>query len=112
MTATVRCQVGQTWRDPEFWGPRGRGCAHCHEELPVAKDAGFGGALCMDCLMRWFPGCSFDWMVSWLGKQQATLIRQQKREQALAAAERGDLTAAMTYEKEYGVWLVTWRSSP
>ena len=65
-------QVEQTWRDPEFWGPRGRGCAHCHEGLPIVKDAGRGGALCMDCLMRWYPGRSFDWMVSWLGAQQAT----------------------------------------
>ena len=32
-------QVEQTWRDPEFWGPRGRGCAHCHEGLPIVKDS-------------------------------------------------------------------------
>ena len=115
---TPHVDAAATWRDPEFWGPKGRGCARCHERLPIVRDAGFGdgaglhGALCEDCLGRCFNGWSFERLVDWLGNQHTVLIRDGKRAAALKAARRHDLEPAREYEQEYGVWLIPWRPSP
>lgn len=116
-------RVDETWRDPEFLGPRGLGCARCHERPPIVWDAGFGdgtprdqkglhGALCEDCLARCFPGWSFDRLVDWLGRQREALIRNGRRAVVMKAVMNGDLEPAMEYERDYGVWLLDWRPSP
>lgn len=94
------------WRDPEFWGPRGRGCARCHERPPVVWGLPCG-ALCFPCLAACFPGWDEERLIQWLGGQQATRIRQEERRAALAAyREHGYLAPARAYKAQYGVWLL------
>lgn len=97
--------VVETWRDYEFWGPEGLGCAHCHEHPPVVFGLRFG-ALCWECLERCFMGWDAERLIQWLGRQKATLNRQQERRAAIRAWEsRADLVPSLEYEEKYGVWL-------
>ena|SRR3990167_8850814 len=94
-----------TWRDPEFWGSEGLGCAHCHVNEPMVFGLPFG-ALCWDCLALCFLGWDADRLIQWLGYQKQSYIRQGERKAALAAANKGNINEALEYERKYGVWLL------
>src|SRR3989304_3517343 len=83
-----------TWRDPEFWGPAGCGCAHCHANEPIVFGLPFG-ALCWDCLGQGFLGWDSERLVQWLGRQKSACVRRDERIAALAAAKRSDITLAV-----------------
>ena len=43
--------------------PEGHGCRFCESGRPVEHVESRAGnvALCLECVMRWFPGRSADW---------------------------------------------------
>ena len=69
-------EITSTWADAEFWPAPGLGCAHCHEGVPVV-DVDFG-RLCPQCLLGWFPGRTWDWMMDWLVRQREALRWREK----------------------------------
>lgn len=46
------------------WGRKGRGCSHCEPGVAMSwfKTGSHIVALCMNCLMAWFPGRSVEWL--------------------------------------------------
>ena len=47
-----------------YWGNVGRGCHHCEEGHPIGRfeqKSGLQVALCLDCLLAWFPGKDAAW---------------------------------------------------
>ena len=47
-----------------FMGNDGRGCSHCEDGEAMAWLQGRGSiiALCISCLLEWFPGRSVQWL--------------------------------------------------
>ena len=106
VTLTRRLGVVHAWRDPEFWGPQGRGCAHCHEHPAAVFGLPFGD-LCFECLAAWFPGWDGERVIQWLGRQRAEFIRQGERLAAFTAwREHRDQGPALEYKRKYGNWLL------
>ena len=103
-------EAAAAWRDPEFLGPPGLGCSHCHAEEPLIETS--FGALGERCLAAWFPNKPFEWVMEWLGRQHERLVRDRKRKEALEAARKGDYNLAVEYDHKYGVWLLEWRAKP
>ena len=97
--------AAHAWNDPEFWGPKGRGCSWCHCCVPIVRGLPFGGNLCHHCIERAFQGWDFDRVVTWLGAQRTAYIRQEKRRAAIEAWRRGKDELIIAYREEYGVWL-------
>lgn len=94
------------WRDPEFWGAKGLGCARCHENAP---DVNIPPPLCLDCLLRCFHGWDVNRLITWLGIQRANYVRQQERVEVrrrYREGEGGSLRLAMEYRKKYAIWLL------
>ena len=59
---------GSDWKDPENEAPLGQGCWLCHLRHPVVVlDQ---TALCEECLARWFPGRSLQWVRTWQRDQE------------------------------------------
>ena len=93
--------VIHAWLDPEFWPPPGLGCSRCHERPPIVVGLSFG-ALCDECLLRCFPGWSFERVAEWLVRQKQTCLRQEARREASAARKRGDGGEAWhRYKREF-----------
>ena len=92
-------------QDSEFWGPVGLGCSRCHQRPPLIYGISVG-PLCEECLLSCFAGWTFDTLVSWLGVQRGTYVRQEKRLSAWRAWRRRDGRQLDAYEREYGVKLV------
>lgn len=46
------------------WGREGAGCAHCEAGVAMAwfRTRAHTIALCMGCLLEWFPGRSAEWL--------------------------------------------------
>ena len=48
----------------DFWGRKGAGCSHCERGVAMAwfNTRGHVVALCISCLLEWFPGKKAAWL--------------------------------------------------
>ncbi len=85
----VAWAVSHAWSDPEFWGPVGLGCDHCYTEPAITKLV--WGSLGFECIAKWYPGRSTDWMLGWFYRQRVLYLaaRNRKKEEGRQLALRG-----------------------
>lgn len=69
--------MSYAWSDPEFWGARGFGCAHCIEEPHITSFS--WGRLGFRCVALWFPGRTDAWLLSWFERQATIQARRKGR---------------------------------
>jgi len=66
----------------------GRGCCHCEVGVPIEFIRYRGGtvALCLECVLKWFPGKTVDWWelrhAPFLDHIDEALKRSQEKEKA------------------------------
>ncbi|KKK79103.1 hypothetical protein LCGC14_2836890 [marine sediment metagenome] len=102
MTMAI-AEVAYAWTDPEFYGLEGLGCSRCHDRPPIVWGLGFGGALCVGCLLRCFGGWDFDRLSLWLVRQKQVYLRQCERAEAVRMSRRGFPYLWDNYLEKYGL---------